>query len=493
MVGEKEIKNKWFIALKPNKGDIFDTNNLYELPSPNGRYYADPFIFKKDDINYLFFEDTDYKKGVISYCTISKDLELSSPEVILDRPYHLSFPCIFQDGEDIYMLPETGTQGTIELYKASNFPYNWEPYKIIANGVQTADPVIYKHKGTWYLICTANAGMDLPKNEKKIDQKIVSFNNGVIILYSDNISGDWDVHPLCKDFPLFIPDSRLAGNIFEYEGKLIKPIQKRNPLTCGYGYGVGFKEIEISKTEYSEKYIDKDILPYWSKNLIGTHTFNFNEDFIVIDGKVKVTKDTEELVKYKEQKTIFPSKDKNYINYWFPRNENYRSKDSIEERLVNLNILVSTLKNHNIDSCLIFGTLLGAVRDKSLIPHDHDDDIFVFEKDKQLFTKKLIVDLEKQGMKIMRITDEGHTISFYRNGYYVDISFGIKKENGNYQWREVEMDGYFFKKFDKVTMFNGDVYNTLNDSVKFLEKTYGDWETPIKTNGWVNGKFANIL
>ena len=88
MVGEKEIKNKWFIALKPNKGDIFDTNNLYELPSPNGRYYADPFIFKKDDINYLFFEDTDYKKGVISYCTISKDLELSSPEVILDRPYH---------------------------------------------------------------------------------------------------------------------------------------------------------------------------------------------------------------------------------------------------------------------------------------------------------------------------------------------------------------------------------------------------------------------
>ena len=59
MVGEKEIKNKWFVALKPNKGDIFNTDGLAQLSSPPGRYYADPFIFKKDDVNYLFFEDTD--------------------------------------------------------------------------------------------------------------------------------------------------------------------------------------------------------------------------------------------------------------------------------------------------------------------------------------------------------------------------------------------------------------------------------------------------
>jgi hypothetical protein len=498
MVGEKEIKNKWFVALKPNKGDIFNTDGLAQLSSPPGRYYADPFIFKKDDVNYLFFEDTDYKKGVISCCTIDENLKISQPKVVLDRPYHLSFPCIFQEGDDIYMIPETGQRGTIEIYKSSEFPNKWELCKILVQGLQTADPVIFKHDGVWFLMCTARAGR-IPQKQG-VDQEIVSFDDGVLILYSDNILGDWSIHPKCKDlFPFFQNDSRLAGNIFKYQGKLIKPVQKRDPLSCRYGYGIGFKEIEITKTEYKEKNLEmydimvKDILPYWCDNLIGTHTFNFNEDFITLDGKIRVTKDTEELIEYKEQKTLFPSKDKNYVDYWFPRNKNYKTKDSIKERLENINILVSTLKKHNINSCLIFGTLLGAIRDNSLIPHDHDDDIFVFEKDKDLFTKDLIVDLEKQDMRLMRITDKGHTISFHRKGYYIDILFGTKKQNKNYQWREVEIDGYFFKKFDKVTMFNGDVYNTLNDPEKFLEKTYGNWKVPVKTNGWVNEKFSNII
>ena len=53
------MKNKWFIALKPNEEDIFDIKDLYELPSPKGRYYADPFLYKYNDFfvyqSSLFF------------------------------------------------------------------------------------------------------------------------------------------------------------------------------------------------------------------------------------------------------------------------------------------------------------------------------------------------------------------------------------------------------------------------------------------------------
>ena len=183
MVGKKEIKNKWFIALKPNKGDIFNTDNLTQLDSPPGRYYADPFIFKKDDVNYLFFEDTDYKKGVISCCIIDKNGEISQPKVVLSQPYHLSFPCIFQDGDDIYMVPETGQRGTIEIYKSSEFPNKWEPYRLLLQGLETADPVMFKHDGVWFLICTAKTGK--PIQYQGIPQEEVDFDNGVLILILD--------------------------------------------------------------------------------------------------------------------------------------------------------------------------------------------------------------------------------------------------------------------------------------------------------------------
>tara|TARA_R110001592_G_scaffold102541_5_gene289397 strand:+ start:1264 stop:2748 length:1485 start_codon:yes stop_codon:yes gene_type:complete len=493
MVGKKELKNKWFIAIKENKGDIFDTKNLFELSSPKGVYYADPFLFKKDNINYLFFEDTDYNKGMISYCTINKKLEISKPKVILERPYHLSFPCIFQDGEDIYMIPETGTQETLELYKAVEFPNKWEPHRIIYKGAQTSDPIIYKHNGVWFLICTIKAGRHPEK--QGVDLEICSLDDGIVILYADNINDTWNIHPKCKDFPLTIPNSRLAGNLFEYEGKLIKPVQKREPLTCRYGYGIGFKEIELSKTEYNEKIIDKEILPYWGNNLIGTHTFNFTDDFIVLDGKIKVTKDTEEIIKHNESTKMFPAEDKQHVDYWFPRNPNYKTKASVEKREENLKILTSTLKKFNIDSCLIFGTLLGAVRGKSLIPHDHDDDVFVYENDRDLFTRELIIALEKKDLRIMRVADNNQTLSFYRDGYYIDVYFVQLNDKNKWQWREVEMSKHYFDKLDTITLHNGDTFNTPYNAEDFLQNTYGkDWRTPKEPAeaGWVNGKYAPI-
>ena len=47
------MKNKWFIAIKKNDGDVFNLDGLKELPVPDGKYYADPFLFE----NYLFFEE----------------------------------------------------------------------------------------------------------------------------------------------------------------------------------------------------------------------------------------------------------------------------------------------------------------------------------------------------------------------------------------------------------------------------------------------------
>jgi hypothetical protein len=98
-------------------------------------------------------------------------------------------------------------------------------------------------------------------------------------------------------------------------------------------------------------------------------------------------------------------------------------------------------------------------------------------------------------MRIMRIVDNDRTISFYRDGYYMDLLFVDKNKKGNYHFllanKEVEVANYHFEKFNTITLNNGD-YNILNKTEEFLEKTYGDWKTPVMTHGWVNGKFSSI-
>ena len=53
------------------------------------------------------------------------------------------------------------------------------------------------------------------------------------------------------------------------------------------------------------------------------------------------------------------------------------------------------------------------------------------------------------------------------------------------------MANHHFEKFNTITLSNG-IYNILNNTEEFLEKTYGDWKTPVMTHGWVIGKYADI-
>src|SRR6056300_268043 len=131
------MKNKWFIGIKKKSEDLFDTTDYVSIDSPIGTYYADPFVYKHNDLNYLFFEEYDYQKGVISYSIINDDLTITPPTKIIEESFHLSFPNVFEDNGKIYMIPETGDSGKIILYEAKEFPDKWEPVKVIAENVRT--------------------------------------------------------------------------------------------------------------------------------------------------------------------------------------------------------------------------------------------------------------------------------------------------------------------------------------------------------------------
>jgi len=254
-------QNKWFISIKRRGRDIFDLSGLKRWKTPNANYEADPFLIKEGGKNYLFYEDYDRRKGVISYSTI-EGLKVSPPTIVLETHYHLSYPQVFKEGNDFYLIPESGTERNIQLFRAVRFPDKWEPVKIIWDDGVYADSNVFKYKDKWWLFTVGGSG-----------------DNNLLILESNSLLGNWKEHVRSR-----IPHSRGAGNIFEYQGKLIRPVQDSSKI---YGGAIIFKEITLPG--YTEKIIRR-IEPNWYNglNLIGTHTFNFNEDYVIIDGKIKI-------------------------------------------------------------------------------------------------------------------------------------------------------------------------------------------------------------
>lgn len=243
--------NKWFVSIKERGKDLFNLEGLEEIKTKDDVYYADPFLLE----DYLFFEDFDHKKGVIS----CMDLKTKEVTKILEEDFHLSYPCVFKEGDDYYMIPEMGSVQKIILYKAKKFPFKWEPVSLIKDNIVTADPQIFKHAGKWFLFVTHGC------------------DNYLEIFKADNLLGEWTLH--CRKEEMH---SRSAGNIFEYEGKLLRPVQKNDKI---YGGAILFKEFSMTDSSIQEKEWGR-IEPNWAPNLIGTHTFNFNDKYVVIDGKI---------------------------------------------------------------------------------------------------------------------------------------------------------------------------------------------------------------
>ena len=91
-------------------------------------FMADPFCFQKDEKIYLFTEFFDYRTrhGIIECLTFNTQMTLLERRPVLSEPWHLSYPYVIEDNEEIYMLPESSKTGNLFLYRATSFPNRWE-------------------------------------------------------------------------------------------------------------------------------------------------------------------------------------------------------------------------------------------------------------------------------------------------------------------------------------------------------------------------------
>ena len=250
---------EYFIAIKKNEGEPLKTLEDYiPLLPPEGKFYADPMLFKYRGVNYVFFEEYDYKKGVICYATI-EGIIVSKPRKVLELPIHLSFPHLFEENGEIYMVPETCDYRSVSLIKATQFPNEWKHQRVLIRGHPFADPILFKHNGYFWLFAAI-------------------YTDRLAIYYAKDLNGEFLPHPINR----FFLRGRNAGPVYSSSGRLIRPTMD---CTRSYGRSMILKEITLlSPTHFEEQEIAR-IEPTWAPHLSGTHTYCQNEDYVAYDGQ----------------------------------------------------------------------------------------------------------------------------------------------------------------------------------------------------------------
>ncbi len=211
---------------------VLDPRNLEGVEAD---FIADPFLFRRGNRFFLFFElmNRQTGQGDIAYAESTDGFRWEYKGIVLDEPFHLSYPYVFRWNNDVYMIPESGEDLSVRLYKAVEFPAKWKFEKILIRGYHFADPSIVHYKGTWWLFVSARE------------------NDVLNLYYSDTPYGPWTMHPASPVVKGNKKTARPGGKIFLYRGKLYRFAQD-----CSKGYGMRVYAIEITKitrTEYKER------------------------------------------------------------------------------------------------------------------------------------------------------------------------------------------------------------------------------------------------
>ena len=262
-------------------------NSDFEIVSMGKRpwhqdFCADPFFFYYGEDLWLFYETLNRGgKGILG-CFKFEDDAWSQKGIVLEEPWHLSYPQVFEDKGNVFMIPESGASGEVSLYQTQSLPYGWEKVATLLTGHYADSTLLVASGKYWLFAYSVNPEVHLE------------------LWMADQLEGPWKLHPKGRMIANSKRLSRPAGRCLVEDGQLFRVAQD-----CNGDYGKRVFRIPIYKltpTEYTEGraelLLDGKSYPKSS----GKHTYNhlrFNDEhYVVVDSKKFYVRRIDCIIKY---------------------------------------------------------------------------------------------------------------------------------------------------------------------------------------------------
>lgn len=235
-------------------------------------YVADPFMLRRADGGWwMFFEilNRRSRRGEIALASSPDGFRWDYQRVVLKEPFHLSYPFVFEWEGHHYMIPETAASRTVRLYRAREFPFEWEFIETLASGRRFADSTVFRHGDRWWMFSETSGA--LPFGELRL-------------FGSDELLGRWSEHPAS---PLRVDDpvsSRPGGRVIEDGGRLLRFSQN-----CAIRYGLDVRAFQIdvlTPTEFREQPVVETPVLSGSGTGWNHHGMHHLDAHVLDDGRV---------------------------------------------------------------------------------------------------------------------------------------------------------------------------------------------------------------
>lgn len=223
-------------ALAPPRDDepVLTAAHVTDVPATS---VADPFLLHHDGRWNMVFEVDDWlaRKGAIGLATSSDGLRWSYERIILDEPFHLSYPCVFEHDGDVWMVPETAQAEAVRLYRARRFPDDWEHVADLLSGESFADATPFRHDGRWWMFVETSG----------------EAHDTLRLFTAPDLLGRWQEHPRSPVVQGDAMRARPAGPVIAIDGRLVRLAQNCTP---DYGTDVrGMEILALTPREYAER------------------------------------------------------------------------------------------------------------------------------------------------------------------------------------------------------------------------------------------------
>jgi len=245
------------------------------LPDPGPwRYLADPFAIRRGEATHVFVEAFDYrtKRAVIEHHEYGAGFVWRAKRTVLAREFHLSYPFVFEEGGEFFMVPESQRNGEIALYRARSFPDRWERETALLPDLPGAEASLLRRDGIWWMFFTI-------VGPKARDQRELH------LAYANHLTGPWKLHPANP-----VLDNRAGGRpggtpFVHPDGTVILPVQD---CSATYGGAIRFLNFltltpDRIEVEHLPSRLTGDLVSASHRD--GLHTFSGCDNLTLIDTK----------------------------------------------------------------------------------------------------------------------------------------------------------------------------------------------------------------